>query len=304
MSIGPRLPLVDPGDDTSGAAPYLSGETSLRSRALGSSTKIWCVVLILAAIVLVAVLGPWITPYDPVDQSIRDRLQGPSSQHWLGTDELGRDTLSRLISGARVTMIAAMQGSLVAVLVGLPPGLLAGYNGKSIDAVFSLLAETLLAVPPLILALAVIGVAGPGLSNAMIAVGVSLAPQFFRIARNSAAAVRTEPYIEAGRSIGCSKTRLALYHLLPNASGPLLVQASFTVGFVISAEASLSFLGLGAQPPQSSWGRMLNSAFEYVHISSFGVVPPAVILVITVFSLFTLGDALRDALGRQVKEGG
>jgi peptide/nickel transport system permease protein len=250
----------------------------------------------------VALLEPLLPLQDPNSQSISDRLEGPSSGHWLGTDSLGRDTLSRLFVGARVTLLAATQGLVVSVVLGVPLGLMAGYAGGVLDGIMSRIADTLLSVPPLILALAIIGLAGPGLTIAMVAVGISLAPRFFRVARSAAETVSGESYIEAHRSVGCSGARVLFRHVLPNAAGPLLVQVSFGIGLVITAEASLSFLGLGVQIPQASWGSMLNGAFQSIYLATFPLVPPAIALVLTVMCFFVVGDALRDAVGRSSRQ--
>jgi peptide/nickel transport system permease protein len=252
-------------------------------------------VLILVA---VAVLSPVIMPHDPGRQNLLERLDGPSSEHWLGTDSLGRDNLSRLIEGTRVTLWAALQAIVVAIALGIPAGLFAGYAGKSVDAVLNRVADVLLALPPLILALAIVGILGPGLTNAMLAIGFVMAPRFFRVARAAAASVRNETYIEATRAMGCSPSRILLRHVLPNSSGPLLVQVSFSLGVVVTAEASLSFLGLGAVPPTASWGSMVRDAFSNVYDARAQLIAPSVMIVLTILAFSVLGDALRDALGR------
>jgi peptide/nickel transport system permease protein len=242
-------------------------------------------------------------PHDPARQDLLDRFQGPSWQHWLGSDSLGRDNLSRLIQGTRVTLWAAFEAIGLAIALGIPVGLLAGYVGGALDSVLSRIADVFLALPPLILALAIVGISGPGLTNAMIAVGIVLAPRFFRVARAAAGSVRNETYIEATRATGCSTTRILFRHVLPNSSGPLLVQVTFALGLVVIAEASLSFLGLGAAPPTASWGGMVQDAFENIYSSSFQLIAPSVMITLTILAFSTLGDALRDALGRQSRVG-
>jgi peptide/nickel transport system permease protein len=255
-------------------------------------------VMVVIFLVLVAIFAKQLEPKDPDLQDLFLRSAGPSWRNWLGTDNFGRDELSRLISATRVTLIASVQGLGIAVLLGVPLGIIAGYRRNAFDMVVSRIADALLSLPPLILAFAIVGAAGPGLTNAMIAVGITLSPRFFRIARGAAAAVSTEPYVEAARADGCTTARLLGRHILPNARGPLLVQVSFAIGFIITAEASLSFLGLGVQPPQASWGTMLQSAFANVSTNTFQVFPPAILIVLSVWAFAAIGDGLRDALGR------
>jgi peptide/nickel transport system permease protein len=269
----------------------------LRNRAAVAS------LIVLGVIVLLAILAPVLAPYDPNKQHLIDRNQGPSATYWLGTDSLGRDTLSRLLYGARVTLVAAVEGSAIAFVLGIPLGLYAGYMGGVLDNILSRIADALLCLPPLILAMAIVGILGPSLSNAMLALGIVFAPRFFRLARSSAQDIAKETYVEAQRALGSTTNRIAFRNILPNASGPLLVQVSFTFGFVITAEASLSFLGLGAQPPQAEWGGMVRDAFNNIRTVVFPLIPPSVMIVITILALFILGDALRDALGRQQRRG-
>jgi peptide/nickel transport system permease protein len=257
----------------------------------------------LVLLVAVAILAPWIMPEDPGRQNLLDRFESPSAEHWLGTDSLGRDNLSRLIEGTRVTVLAVAQAVGLAVVLGIPAGLAAGFVGRFIDTVFTWVTDILLSLPPLILALAILGILGPGLTNAMIAVGIVFSPRFYRIARAAAISVRNETYIEATRSLGCSTSRILFRHVLPNSSGPLLVQFTFALGLVVIAEASLSFLGLGARPPTASWGSMLQDAFNNVYTTTFPLLAPSVMIVLTILATAVLGDALRDALGRQSRAG-
>jgi peptide/nickel transport system permease protein len=257
----------------------------------------------IALLVFVAVFAPVLTPHDPASQELVSLLQGPSGDHWLGTDGLGRDVLSRLIQGTRISMLAALQGVGLAVALGLPTGLLAGFTGGRIDTVISRIGDVFMALPGLILALAIAGVLGPGLTNAMIAIGVISAPRLMRIARAAALSVRHETYVEAQRAVGCSTSRILWRHVLPNASGPLLVQITFLFGAVVLAEASLGFLGLGAVPPTASWGNMLKEAFLSIHRTQNPMIAPSVMIMLTILAFSVLGDALRDALGRQTRIG-
>lgn len=264
----------------------------LRNR--GAIIAFWFLVLL----VVVAIVAPLISPADPNEQDVLNRLAGPSADHWLGTDALGRDTLSRLLYSAGITMLASAQGLAISVGLGVPLGLFAGYVGGVIDSVLSRVTDAFLSLPPIIFALGLITALGAGLTNVMIAIGVLLAPRFYRVARAAAESISHEIYIEACRSFGASTPRVLFRHVIPNASGPLLVQASFAVGVIISAEASLSFLGIGVQLPQASWGSMLQTAFQTVSTDSFQLIPPAVMISLTILAFFTIGDALRDALGR------
>lgn len=274
------------------------GRNRTMRHVLGNAPAVVAIAF-LVLLVAVAVLSPWLMPEDPAKQSLLDRLQGPSGEHWLGTDSLGRDNLSRLIEGTRVTLVAIVQAVSLAVVLGIPTGLLAGFVGRFIDTAFTWVTDILLALPPLILALAILGILGPGLTNAMIAVGIVFSPRFYRIARAAAISVRNETYVEATRSMGCSTRRILFRHVLPNSSGPLLVQLTFALGLVVVAEASLSFLGLGARPPTATWGSMLRDAFDNVYDSTFPLLAPSIMIVLTILATAVLGDALRDALGRQ-----
>jgi peptide/nickel transport system permease protein len=271
-------------------------------RLLRNRTAVVAIAFILA-LVLVAVLSPFIMPNDPARQDLMDRIQGPSGDHWLGTDTLGRDNFSRLIEGTRVTLWAALQAIVLGVVLGTPAGLVAGYAGRRVDSILSRIADVLMAVPGLLLAMAIVGILGPGLRNAMIALGVVFAPRFFRVARAAASSVRHEIYIEAVRAMGCSPARILFRHVLPNSSGPLLVQITFAFGLVVTAEASLSFLGLGAEPPTASWGSMVRDAFQNVYDTKFPLIAPSVMITLTILAFSLLGDALRDALGRQSRVG-
>lgn len=247
-------------------------------------------------LIALAIVGPFIVRHDPEQQALLARLQTPSGEHWLGTDAFGRDLFSRLVVSARTTLLAVVQAISIGVVIGIPLGILAGVARGWVDAILSRVADALMTLPPLVLALAVIGVLGPGLTNAMIAVGIVISPNLFRLARASAQSVSEELYIEACRAAGCSRWRLLWRHVLPNASSPLLVEITFASGAVITAEASLSFLGIGAQPPQVSWGLMLRDAFDNVYQSGWQMTPPAVMIVLTILAFAMAGDGLRDAV--------
>lgn len=252
-------------------------------------------------ITLVAVFAPVIAPADPNRQSLRDNLLSPSWDHWLGTDELGRDVLSRLIFAARLSLLAAVQAVGVGVALGVLPGLAAGYLGKKVDLVIMRITDAVMSFPPLILAIAIVGVLGPNLTNAMIAIGIVFAPRFVRLVRGTVLAVREETFIEASRSIGTPTFTIIRRHILPNVMSPLVVQISLAAGFAMLAEASLSFLGLGAQPPDASWGVMLGRGFREISRAPWLVLAPGAAVALSVLSFNILGDGIRDSIGREVR---
>jgi peptide/nickel transport system permease protein len=251
---------------------------------------------VIALAIFAAILAPWIAPYDPVQQSWTAVRKAPSAAYWLGTDEVGRDILSRILYGARASLLAGVVSVGIANGIGVPVGLLAGYMGGLVDAVISRLTDAMLACPFLILAIALAAFLGPSLSNAMIAIGVTATPLFVRLTRGQVLSVKSEDYVEAARGVGNPHWRIALRHILPNVLPQLLVQATLTIATAIIAEASLSFLGLGQQPPAPSWGSMLNAAQRFLATAPWMAVWPGLAIFITVLSFNLLGDGLRDAL--------
>ena len=252
--------------------------------------------VVVVLLILLAVLAPWVAPYDPTATSFATVRKPPSWAHWLGTDEVGRDVLSRVIWGARASLSAGLVSVGIAVGAGVPLGLLAGYAGGWIDAVLSRLVDAMLAIPFLILAIALSAFLGPSLSNAMIAIGVTATPVFVRLTRGQTLSAKVEDYVEAARAVGNPHWRIALRHVLPNIVPPLLVQASLAIAGAIIAEAALSFLGLGQQPPAPSWGSMLNSAQRFIAQSPWMAFWPGFAIFFAVLSFNLLGDGLRDAL--------
>jgi peptide/nickel transport system permease protein len=252
--------------------------------------------VLVALIVVMAVFAPWLTQYDPVQASFMTVRQAPSAAHWFGTDELGRDVLSRLLYGARASLLAGVVSVGIAVVLGVPLGLLAGYFGKLVDGVISRLADALLSIPFLILAIALAAFLGPSLTNAMIAIGVSAMPRFVRLTRGQALSVKAEDYVEGARAIGLGDFRIIVRYILPNVLPPIIVQASLTVAMAIIAEASLSFLGLGQLPPAPSWGSMLNTAKDFVDQAPWMSIFPGIAIFLAVLGFNLLGDGLRDAL--------
>jgi peptide/nickel transport system permease protein len=256
--------------------------------------------LIAAAVVLgfvaIAVAAPHLAPFDPIAPDFRAVRKAPSGVHVLGTDEVGRDVLSRVIWGARASLLAGVIPVAIALTLSIPLGLLAGYAGGWADALIMRVTDAMLAIPFLIVAIALAAFLGPSLTNAMIAIGIAALPTFLRLARGTVLALRTEEYVEAARALGCSHVRIAGRHILPNMVPPLLIQSSLTVAAAVIAEASLSFLGLGQQPPAPSWGSMLNAAQRYLSQAPWIALYPGLVIFALVMALNVLGDALRDAL--------
>ncbi|MDR3435159.1 ABC transporter permease [Telmatospirillum sp.] len=246
--------------------------------------------------VLVAALAPLIMPDDPLKTNFLAVRKAPSMAHWLGTDELGRDILSRMMLGARASLLAGGISVVIAMAIGVPLGMVAGYFGKTADQVISRLTDALLSCPFLILAIALGAFLGPSLGNAMIAIALSAAPIFIRLTRGEVMAVVQEDYVEGARAIGLPHRWIIVRYILPNILSPLLVQATLTVATAIIAEASLSFLGLGQQPPSPSWGAMLNVAKNFMEQAPWMSVSPGVAIFLVVLGLNLLGDGLRDAL--------
>ena len=252
--------------------------------------------VVLAIFLLLAIFAPLIAPFDPIATSWSLVRKPPSALHWFGTDELGRDVLARVIYGTRASLLAGAISVSIALSVGVPLGLLSGYRGGFIDALISRITDAMLACPFLILAIALAAFLGPSLGNAMIAIGVTATPIFVRLTRGQVMSVKVEDYVEAARAMGNPRWRIALFHILPNIMPALLVQATLSVAAAIIAEAALSFLGLGQQPPSPSWGSMLNAAQRFLTNAPWMAIWPGLAIFLVVLSLNLVGDGLRDAL--------
>ena len=251
---------------------------------------------VVAFFLLIALLAPWLAPYDPVATSWSTVRAAPSGAHPFGADELGRDVLSRIIWGTRASILAGVVSVSISLALGVPIGMLAGYLGRWVDALISRITDAMLACPFLILAIALAAFLGPSLTNAMIAIGISATPIFIRLTRAQVLAAKSEDYVEAARALGNPHWRIALRHILPNIVAPLIVQATLAIAAAVIAEASLSFLGLGQQPPAPSWGSMLNTARNYVDQAPWMAIWPGLSIFLLVLSFNLLGDGLRDAL--------
>lgn len=253
--------------------------------------------LIVVVVFVIAALGaPWLAPFDPLETSWSRLRQPPSWTHPFGTDENGRDVLSRVLHGARASLMAGVIAVGGAVLIGVPIGLMAGLGGKWLDMIISRVADAMLSIPFLILAIALAAFLGPALENAMLAIAISASPIFVRLARGMALEARSTDWVEAARAMGNPPWRIGLLHVLPNIIPPLLVQATLAIAEAIIAEASLSFLGLGQQPPNPSWGSMLNSAQRFIESAPWLAVFPGLAIFLVVLAFNLVGDGLRDAL--------
>jgi peptide/nickel transport system permease protein len=251
---------------------------------------------VIVVAVSIAIGASLVAPYDPIATSFSTVRKAPSAAHWFGTDEIGRDVLSRVVFGARASLLAGVVSVLISLAIGVPAGLLAGYAGGKTDMLISRVTDALLACPFLILAIALAAFLGPSLSNAMIAIGISATPVFVRLTRGTTLAVKAEDFVLAARAVGNSPLRIALRHVLPNIVPPLLVQATLAIAAAVIAEASLSFLGLGQQPPEPSWGSMLNTAKNYIDNAPWMAIWPGLSIFVLVLSFNLVGDGLRDAL--------
>jgi len=252
-------------------------------------------VLVLLLVAL-ATAAPLLAPYAPDAQNLRARLRPPSAEHWFGTDEFGRDLLSRVLFGARISLMTGLVPVVSGALLGTFIGLVAGYYGGRIDTVLMRVMAVLLAFPSLLLALAVVGALGPGLTNAVIAVAVVGVPQYARIVRSVVIGTREEEFVHAARALGARDGRLLLRHVFPTTLGPLTVQATLGIGFAILSMAGLSFLGLGVQPPTADWGEMLARGRRFLPDATWLLAFPGIAISLTVLAFNLLGDGLRDAL--------
>ena len=288
---------------------------SIRGSALSERARRWTVLrraararlapfgaLVMVLAVLVALAAPLLAPYDPLAQNLGNTLAAPGRAHLLGTDNVGRDVLSRVIWGTRVSLVAGLVSVVLAVCAGSVLGVVAGYCGGRIDGVVMRVMDAVLSFPPLVLALALGAVLGAGLGGVLLALGVVYTPTFARLMRGQVLTITARDYVDAARALGASGWRVAARHVVPNAINPIIVQASLSVAFAILAEASLSFLGLGIQPPQASWGSMINAGRGYLQQAPWIVFGPGAALFVTVVGLNFVGDAVRDALDPRTRD--
>lgn len=285
--------VLDPAVGVVAARPFR--RRSLFRRLLRRPAAVVALSFIVLVVVL-AIASPLIAPYDPQQQALDETFAPLGPAHWLGTDNLGRDVASRIIYATRYALAAPAIAVGVALLLGVPTALIAGLRRGWIDSVLSRVADTTLSLPGLAFALAIVAVMGPGLVNAMIALGITFAPRMFRVVRSATLAVAQETFVTSARAIGSGMPRILVSHVLPNIAAPLMVQTTVLMAVSLIAEAGLSFLGLGVQPPEASWGTMLNNAYQNQFQAPFGMVAPGIAIILTALAFNTLGDAIRDEI--------
>lgn len=258
--------------------------------------------IIIFFLAVIAILAPHITPYDPIELDLESRLSSPGGNHLMGTDNLGRDVLSRIIYGARISLSMATVVVVIVMLLGIAMGTTAGYFGGIIDGIIMRVVDVLLAFPNIILALVIAGILGPSLTNVMIALGAIWWVSYARIIRGSVLSVKEKEFVEAARAMGSSDAYIAIRHVLPNVLSPVIVLATLDMGHIILSIAALSFLGLGAQPPIPEWGTMLNEGRPFMETAPHLMIFPGLMIMITVLAFNFIGDGLRDALDPRMKE--
>ncbi|TLP96798.1 ABC transporter permease [Nesterenkonia salmonea] len=281
--------------DPSGSASPASGRVAAWKLLAAHPVTLFSI-FVLTCIVVVALAAPWIAPYGVNQTDVSRALQPPSAAHWMGTDDLGRDVMSRIIAATGTSMQIAVASVVFAFMVGVPIGILAGYVGGLVDAVLMRVVDVMFAFPVLLLALAIVAILTPGQLTTMIAIGVVFTPIFARVARASTLSVRVEPFVQVSRTMGTPGWWILLRHILPNITGPIVVQTSLSLAFAILSEAALSFLGLGIQPPYPSWGGMLFDAQGFMSQAWWMSVFPGAAIFIAVLAFNLLGDGLRDVL--------
>ncbi|EKN70959.1 hypothetical protein BABA_03829 [Neobacillus bataviensis LMG 21833] len=255
----------------------------------------------LLLLVVLALIGSFIVPFEPNEQDLSKVMLPPDGTHWFGTDELGRDTFSRVIAGAQAAIQAGHVAILIPIFVGVPLGIISGYLGGIVDDVFMRIVDAILSFPAILLALGITGALGVSLWNAMIAIGIIFTPQFARLARGQTLQVRREPYVEASKISGAGPLWIMMKHILPNILSPIIVQASFSFSLAILVEASLSFLGMGAQSPQVSWGGMLHQAYSMIFVNPLMMIFPGLAILLSVLAGNFFGDGLRVAIDPKMK---
>lgn len=283
------------------AAPPRLRWLSATISAFNANKTSWVGLVIVVAVILAAVFAPLIAPHDPLEQNILSRLQPPHENYYLGTDYFGRDILSRLLYGARISLVIGVASTAIALVVGSLIGILAGWYGGRFDVVVMQAMDILLAFPSLILGLILVAMLGPSMENITIAIALTSIPSFARIARAPTISVKERDYIEAGRALAFSDARIMAGHILPNIFPEILVMASLWLAAAIRTEASLAFIGLGVKPPIATWGGMIREGFENILDSYWLVLAPSLAILIIVFALNILGDGLRDAIDPKLK---
>jgi len=270
-------------------------------KAFNTNKTSWIGFAVFLVVIALAVLAPLLAPFDPTDQNILEKLRPPSAEHWLGTDSFGRDTLSRMLYGARISLVIGTMSTLAAMLIGSAIGMLAGWHGGRIDTVTMQAMDVVLAFPSLILGLILVAMLGPSMLNIIIAIALTSIPPFARIARAPTIAIKEREFVLAGRALGYSDARIVAGHILPNILPEILVMASLWLANAIRTEASLAFVGLGVKPPIPTWGGMIREGFENILDSYTLALVPSIVILIVIFALNLLGDGLRDAIDPKLK---
>ena len=269
--------------------------------AFNANKTSWIGLAVFLVVVVIALLAPVLAPFDPTVPNILEKLRPPNADHWLGTDSFGRDTLSRVLYGARISLVIGIASTIAAMVVGTAIGLLAGWHGGRVDTVTMQTMDVLLAFPSLILGLILVAMLGPSMLNIIIAIALTSIPPFARIARAPTIAVKEREFIDAGRALGYSDTRILAGHILPNILPEILVMGSLWLANAIRTEASLAFVGLGVKPPIATWGGMIREGFENILDSYWLAMVPGVAILIVIFALNLLGDGLRDAIDPKLR---
>ncbi|MEC0239256.1 ABC transporter permease [Paenibacillus dokdonensis] len=257
--------------------------------------------MIIIFFIVIALIAPLIAPFNYKDQQLMDRLKAPSSAHWFGTDDLGRDLFSRVLYGARISLWVGFFSVIGSIVAGTALGIIAGYFGKWADMVISRLFDILLAFPSILLAIAIVAILGPSLQNALYAIAIVNIPTYGRLVRAKVLSLKNEEYITSAKAIGMKNMRILLSHILPNSLTPIIVQGTLGIATAIIEAAALGFLGLGAQPPEPEWGKMLSDSRQFIQKAPWTVVFPGVSIMLTVLGFNLLGDGLRDVLDPRMK---
>ena len=258
--------------------------------------------IILALLIIGAILAPWIAPYDYAEQVIEDAYQSPSGAHLFGTDEFGRDIFSRILLGARLSLVIGFIAVAIAIVMGGLLGAIAGYFGKAVDNIIMRLMDILMSIPSLLLAIAITATLGSSMINLMIAVGIATIPGYSRIVRAAVLSVKDQEFVEGAKAVGTSDFKIILRHILPNCLAPIIVKATLDVAICILTAAGMSFIGIGLQPPSPEWGAMLSDARYYIRDYAYMAFFPGMCIALTIFSLNVIGDGLRDALDPKLRD--
>jgi len=290
--------LVETG--AASAPPHIS-ETRRFFRVFFSRRIVIFGLVIIAAMVFMAIFANFLAPYNPTQQNLSNIAAQPSSEHLLGTDSIGRDVLSRVIYGSRIALLVGLVGVSFAATIGITLGLIAGYFGGTVNAIIMRLTEVLMAFPMIVLALAFASVLGSGIQNVIIALGIANAAGYIRVMNGMTLSLKENDYILAGRSMGSSGLRLMFRHILPNSFAPIIVVITLQIGFMILAEASLSYLGIGIVPPAAAWGAMVSEGYGYLTTNPVLSFAPGLAIMLVVFAFNLVGDGLRDALDPRLR---